>query len=175
MSTGGRFVSVSGECYERLRVFCFEHNVSMPVLLDRLFADFDESAAIAEAERTTDVTPLHGQGNPRLSQSVQVTWSEEIADLVYDSLPDMSYDRARTRTSSPIRPREASAALEAALVRMLDTYDAVAARAGHCAICRVRSRNAKPFVPMLAGDGVVAVCRTCVAERRRLDGVRRSA
>ena len=192
-----RSISVNGALAARFQSWCAEHGASMSSIVEGLLVDLEggplpgpcekreatrrpypraNDEARLERLRTwrVDAPPsLVGQGVPRLRDSVALQLSHEAYDLVSDSLGDLRLGQKK----QPDQSREIGAALDAAITRMLDAYDAVAARAGHCAICRVRSRNAKPFVPMLAGDGVVAVCRTCVAEGRRLDGSqqRRSA
>lgn len=163
-------VSINRHVYDCFRARCDELRVPMAQVLEQLLA-VDLAHPYVRRE-----SPLHsprvevGQGMPRLSEHVLVTWPEAVAELVYDSLPP-PLDPPEKRTSSPLRPLEASQALDAAIVRMLDAYDAVARSASHCAICRVR-RGRVDFVPLLASEGVVAVCRACVRERRALDGRR---
>lgn len=171
-------VSINRHVYDLFRARCDELRVPMAQVLEQLLA-VDLGAILdrprpyvrrASGERVSERVSA-GQGTPRLSERVLVTWPEAVAELVYDSLPPPLAPPEK-RTSSPLRPLEASQALDAAIVRMLDAYEAVARSATHCAICRVRSKNARPFVPLLASEGVVAVCRACVRERRALDGRR---
>lgn len=174
-------VSINRHVYDRFRARCDELRVPMAQVLEQLLTV--DLGAILErsrpyvrrasgervAERVSERVEV-GQGTPRLSERVLVTWPEAVADLVYDSLPP-PLSPPEKRTSSPLRPLEASQALDAAIVRMLDTYSRIAEQATHCAICRVR-RGRVDFVPLLAGESVVAVCRACVKERRALDGRR---
>lgn len=181
-------ISISGALYARFQAACMERGVSVSSVVEGLLADLDDGQMPTERTRSAAIArravlapTLHftpGQGSPRLSNSVSVTWSEAVADLVYDSLPPLTegaHGEALVRDSWRPRPAEASAALDAAITRMLDTYEAQVAGATHCAICRVRSRNARPFAPLLAGEGVVAVCTACLREGRSLDGGRRVA
>ncbi|MGE0206094.1 MAG: hypothetical protein AB7P60_21095, partial [Hyphomicrobiaceae bacterium] len=172
-------VSINRHVYDRFRARCDELRVPMAQVLKQLLAvdlgavleqprPYVRRAPVSEhaSERVSERVSDHvkaGQGAPRLSEHVLVTWPEAVAELVYDSLPpaDSRGGAERTRTSSPLRPLEASQALDAAIVRMLDAYSWIAERATHCAICRVR-RGRVDFVPLLAGESVVAVCRACV-------------
>ncbi len=188
-----RTISVVAHTYDAFKVWCEVNRVSMSAVLEELLVDleggpmpgpkpprytppkeprwrFEREASVESADGRVEVTPLHGQGAPRLRESVTIAWPETVAELVYDSLPPL-LSPPEKRTSSPLRPLEASQALDAAIVRMLDAYSRIAERATHCAICRVR-RGRVDFVPLLAGESVVAVCRACVRERRALDGRR---
>lgn len=185
-------ISMNGSLHARLSAYCEANSIAVSRLVESLLEDLeggamprerteaDQNMAWRSGRTKRGLAPAlaqvighgtaFGQGEPRLRDRVPLHISAATFDLVADSLEELPPVRGKP----PDRSHEMSAAFDRALVRMLDTYELVAERATHCAICRVRSKNARPFVPLLAGEGVVAVCKACVREGRTLAGLRRA-
>jgi hypothetical protein len=179
MSVGRRTVSVSRAVFDRFRAECARLDVSCSGQLERLLVDL-ESGPLPRAKQAHEtalwpervIYPLKARAEAQIlsrapDKPVPIMLSRAVIEAVEDSLGDVRPGQGKLRD----RPLELSAAFDAALVRMLDAYDATAERAHHCAVCRSRVR---PFVPKLAGEGVVAVCGACMREERQLDGRRAS-
>lgn len=189
MSGSKHSVSINGALYERLRAYSHATLVPMSQLVEQILVDF-ESGPLPKERVKAASKPEHepaptfvwrdqvrtptpsapSDPTAALSSFVRVDWPPSVVEAVEDSLGDGRPGRGK----QPARDLEMTCALDAAITRMLDRYEALAQSATHCAICRVRSKNAKPFVPKLAGESVVAACTACMREGRALDG-RRSA